>query len=127
MIKTLNSIIFLLEKEMCCCECTSYMNQMANSNDAETSDSIKTSVEENKNDGVSNENEKISDNIDGKTNQGFRKLSQNHKTMWPIEDNQDTSKSSSNEMDYTEDMIRNNRKKKENLNVIHIKGQEVIR
>ena len=103
------------------------MNQMANSNDAEVSDSIKTSVEENKNDGVSNENEKISDNIDGKTNQGFRKLSQNHKTMWPIEDNQDTSKSSSNEMDYTEDMIRNNRKKKENLNVIHIKGQEVIR
>ena len=100
---------------------------MANSNDAEVSDSIKTSVEENKNDGVSNENEKISDNIDGKTNQGFRKLSQNHKTMWPIEDNQDTSKSSSNEMDYTEDMIRNNRKKKENLNVIHIKGQEVIR
>ena len=103
------------------------MNQMANSNDAEVSDGNKKSVEENKNDGVSNENEKISDNIDGKTNQGFRKLSQNHKTMWPIEDNQDTSKSSSNEMDYTEDMIRDNREKKEKLNVIHIKGQEVIR
>ena len=100
---------------------------MENSNEAEVSDSIKPSVEENKNDGVSNENEKISDNIDGKTNQGFRKLSQNHKTMWPIEDNQDTSKSSSNEMDYTEDMIRDNREKKEKLNVIHIKGQEVIR
>ena len=112
---------------MCCCECTSYMNQMANSNDANISESTKTSVEENENDGVSNENGKISDNIDGKTNQGFRKLSQNHKTMWPIEDNQDTSKSSSNEMDYTEDMIRNNPKKKEKLSIIHIKEKEAIR
>ena len=118
-------MFFLLDKEMCCCACTSHMNQMENSNDREVSDNMKASVEEDRNDDVSNE--KSSTEIDVRANQGFRQLSQNHKTIWPIEDNKDTSKSSSNEMDYTEDMSRNNPKKKQKLNIIHIKEKEAIR
>ena len=118
-------MFFLLDKEMCCCECTSHMNQMANSNEGEVSDNMQSSVEEDRNDDVSNE--KSSPEVDERANQGFRRLLQNHKTMWPVEDNKDTSKSSSNEMDYTEDKTRNNPKKKQKLNIIHIKEKEAIR
>ena len=81
---------------MCCCECASDKSfrakQVEEHESGEKSEVNKDSSEDYENNDASDEDDNNNNHIDKKSIQGYRQMSQEHKSVWPTEDNKDKRK-----------------------------------